>query len=277
MQHWRQVAREWTMAVLGLSTSALSVLLWTAFIAIPLVADELFRILRMGMGSIGAYVQRCWYPPDVEDYEADERHREEVEWGDQYLPERDSETYPTVAKYAERYYEQMLSVSDGLDKRFDDIIKTAAALGAILAAIARVAGSNMLLYVDWLLPSIALFLLAVILSARGRRPATMKTPITPRLLLKLVEHSLMNEADPESHPTERQVQATIAATYHVAADGMNVLNKWKAEQLKRTTFCFCFGLALLPLVFFAAPTNPSSSQNPERQIPSANANPSGKR
>jgi hypothetical protein len=59
----------------------------------------------------------------------------------------------------------------------------------------------------------------------------------------------LDRGQAKKRPTKTQMEAGIAASYHYATVGIQMMNDWKARQLSRATFLFCSGLILLMLAF----------------------------
>ena len=202
---------------------------------------------------------KTWYTaPNLDEPEGDETHLSAVKFLEGYQPARsgddkEDKAYETALKYAERYYDQAVKLTEVLDKKLDDLMRNAGVLGGIIASAAKFLPAGQRLEGSWMLAA-PLFCLvaAVVISALTRGPANMAIPAEPRALLEV--------ADLESRPTKGQLDAIGAALYNVASAAMNRVNIWKSTQLKRTTALFCLGVALLLFVMIIGPLVSSSTK-----------------
>ena len=60
------------------------------------------------------------------------------QWALDYDPPREDEDYSMALGYAEKRYEEMLNLSEVLDKKLDGLARTSLAIGVLIATVARV-------------------------------------------------------------------------------------------------------------------------------------------
>lgn len=96
-------------------------------------------VRRYPLRRIRGWLRGWVEPPDVEN---EEWFQEEEAWVLNYLPPRDDESYEVTYKYAESRYNAGLELSETLDKKLDDLVRTSAAIGAIVATVVRVLGTG---------------------------------------------------------------------------------------------------------------------------------------
>ncbi len=177
---------------------------------------------------------RSWvFPPSVR---FDSEFIEATRWAEGYSPQNPGEVYARVSKFAESQYQYMTSLSDGLDKKADDLLRfMTTIMGVVIAA-----GAGRLITFErpWAaLLSLGPISLALIAAIRIRTPQSTTTPMNPRELLKI--------ADLKSTPTAEQLESVLAASYHVAILGMKSLTSWKARMLNRSVLAFLTAFLLL--------------------------------
>jgi hypothetical protein len=78
-------------------------------------------------------------PPDPR---TSEGFLETRQWALDYIPPREDEVYAIALDYAEKRYEEMLNLSEALDKKLDDLARTSLAIGVLIATVARVLGAE---------------------------------------------------------------------------------------------------------------------------------------
>ena len=111
----------------------------------------------------------CFRPPKyVEEFEETEG------WVARYAALRDTEdgTYSLAREYAKERYDEVVSVSEGLDTKLDELARTALTIAAIVATAARVLGLDTALFRSPLAALAIVFSVATVFIAvqRGRRP-----------------------------------------------------------------------------------------------------------
>ncbi|WP_165227115.1 hypothetical protein [Aquisphaera insulae] len=183
------------------------------------------------------------------------------QWALDYIPRREDEIYDLALKYAENRYEEMLKLSEILDKKLDDLARTSLAIGVIIATVARVLGANTPLGRSSLLIwAVISFALSVLVAVWSRGPTTYGTPLEIRNLLKVV--------DEQPDLTRGKAEAVLASSYHTAVIGMYATNEWKARQLWRGTSFLLAGIVLLATILITAgppsstPSQPSEGAGP---------------
>jgi hypothetical protein len=177
-----------------------------------------------------------WSPPQFVNHPI---FRENEQWALDYMPSDKPEVHSVVLQFAESRYDQICDVFEKLDKKADDLIRTAGAIGAALVAAAKFVEVGRPSLVA---PAVACLVLASIVATRARGPALLTLPIHVRDLLKV--------ADLEIVESKGQVEAAAAASLHCAIMGMRTINDWKATQLQRASAFFCGSLVLLLLLIF---------------------------
>lgn len=197
----------------------------------------------------------CWFfnwvdswrrPPDPS---RSEGFLETRQWALDYDPSREAEAYGLALGYAEKRYEEMLNLSEVLDKKLDDLARTSLAIGILIATAARVLGPNTPLGRSRLLIwAVISFALSVLVAVWSRGPTIYGIPLEIRGLLKVMD----------DHPnlTKTKTEAVLASSYHVAVVGTYATNEWKAAQLWRATSFLLAGIVLLVAVLIhAAPSD----------------------
>jgi len=172
-----------------------------------------------------------WAPPPLQD---NPEYQAADEWTLDYMP-TDKEVYEPVLHFAERQYDQMVKLAENLDKKADDLMRTAGTIGAaLLTAATLLLGSGRATLV---LPAVVCLVLVVIAAARIRGPVALTVPMSARDLLNVADHELIRTAN--------QVEGAAAASLNFATVGMKLAVDWKAGQLRRATALFCISLVLL--------------------------------
>ncbi len=178
---------------------------------------------------------------------------EEDNWVLDYFPVRDDESYKVTLDYAEKRYKAALDLSAELDKKLDDLVRTAATIGTIIATVARVLGpslasENPFKHQKLLVLSLFFLTLTILIGAWSRRPAKIRTPVKMRGILMLVDKQSYRTPGGEQmwrFLSEEQIKGLLTSSFHVAEIGTNELNDWKASQLVRATSLFCLGIGVL--------------------------------
>jgi len=167
------------------------------------------------------------------------------QWALDYDPPREGEDYTLALEYAEKRYEEMLNLSEVLDKKLEGLARTSLAIGVLIATVARALGSNTPLGRSPLLIwAVISFALSVLVAVWSRSPTIYGTPLEIRDLLKVMD----------DHPelTKNKTEAVLASSYHVAVVGTYATNEWKAGQLWRATTLLLAGIVLLVAILITA-------------------------
>jgi hypothetical protein len=167
------------------------------------------------------------------------------QWALDYDPIREGEDYTLAREYAEKRYEEMLNLSEVLDKKLDGLARTSLAIGVLIATVARVLGAETPLGRSPLLIwAVISFALSVLIAVWSRSPTIYGTPLEIRNLLKVMD----------DHPelTKNKTEAVLASSYHVAVVGTYATNEWKARQLWRATSALLVGILLLVAMLITA-------------------------
>jgi hypothetical protein len=183
---------------------------------------------------------------------------ETSQWALDYNPVREGEDYGLALEYAAKRYDEMLSLSEVLDKKLDDLARTSLAIGVLIATVARVLGAETPLgRSPMLIWAVISFALSFLVAVWSRGPTIYGTPLEIRNLLKVMD----------DHPelTKSKTEAVLASSYHVAVVGTYATNEWKAQQLWRATTLLFVGIVLLvAMLVIAGPSDPSPSVNKVR-------------
>jgi len=167
------------------------------------------------------------------------------QWALDYNPPREGEDYTLALEYAEKRYEEMLNLSEVLDKKLEGLARTSLAIGVLIATVARALGSNTPLGRSPLLIwAVISFALSVLIAIWSRGPTIYGTPLEIRDLLKVMD----------DHPelTKNKTEAVLASSYHVAVVGTYATNEWKAGQLWRATTLLLAGIVFLVAMLITA-------------------------
>jgi hypothetical protein len=228
--------------------------------------------------SAWSWLRSWWHPPDLNylvEIGKDKDLKNAYEWAGDYAPTRNGEIYEAILDFAEKSYEEMVNVSDGLDKKADDLMKISGTIGAALAAAGRISGASALLSSRPVLFSVGSLVFTMLICARTRKPVKKIVPMTIKAAIEVAECGVLPYVATEIgdagtveatattpsedpgvviiplpvHPSALQVKATIAASYHWATVGTQYVIEWKAKQIGRATFAFCLGLVLLVYTF----------------------------
>jgi hypothetical protein len=175
------------------------------------------------------------------------------QWALDYDPPREDEDYTLALEYAEKRYEEMLNLSEVLDKKLDGLARTSLAIGVLIATVARVLGAETPLGRSPLLIwAVISFAVSVLVAIWSRGPTLYGTPLEIRNLLKVMD----------DHPAMKKpkTEALLASSYHVAVVGTYATNEWKARQLWRATTLLLVGIILLVVMLITAgPSDPSQA------------------
>lgn len=160
------------------------------------------------------WIGSWWHPPAPE---AAVGFIETRQWALDYIPLREGDDYALVLEYAEKRHEEMLGLSAEMDKKLDDLARTALAIGVLVATAARVLGVNSDFGRSSLLTgAVVAFAASVLVAVWARRPTIYTTPMEIRGLLKVVDHDL--------ELSKNKTMALLAASYHYALVGTNATN-----------------------------------------------------
>jgi hypothetical protein len=210
--------------------------------------------MQLYLTSILAWCKTWWSPPV---YLNESRFRDVERWALDFMPEQDEkDLYAPILIFSERYYERALKSTENLDKKADDLIRVASAIGAALAATAKIAGASKAVV---MLPAIGLLILTIIIATRARLPAFQATPIDIRTLIEIAKHEsshkvlgILGELNRVSIQSKGQVEQIIAATIQCAVVGVQLLNDWKAKQIERASTLFCLAMTSLFVIMISS-------------------------
>ena len=214
-----------------------------------------------------------WHPPDLDKLLEIKENQDLVlayDWEIRFAPSRNGTVYEAVLKYAENYYKEVIDTSDALDKKSDDLMRISGTVAAALAAAGRIESLQAAFGSVFIVFAIICLVLSMLICASARRPVRKAVPMTIKAAMEVTELSGIPMIPDEDEnfvednsvdllkswsptilvtPTTAQVKATIAASYHWAVTGTQVVVEWKANLLKRATFVFCVGLVLIVVGF----------------------------
>jgi hypothetical protein len=192
----------------------------------------------MAAWQVPAWVipSRSWlYAPAIE---RDAAYQEAIAWARDFTPEAEKEWYSTALDHAHRNYTLTVDHFDAIDRKTDDLMKTAVTLTALLVGAVKALNIEL---TWWFSVAFVCFLAAIVLAVMARRPTLQATPGDVREVLGFVEDFRIND--------RYQIEALLAASFHCAVVGTQPLIRWKAQQLVRATALFVLGILLLPLSF----------------------------
>lgn len=170
--------------------------------------------------------------------EADANFQNAVAWAREFTPEADKQSYSTALDHAHRKYALSVDHFDAIDKKTDELMKTAVTLTTLLVAAAKALEIEL---TWWFYAAFACFLGAIVLAVITRRPTLPETPGNVREVLSFVDDFRIHD--------HFQIEALLAASFHCAVVGTQPLIRWKAQQLVRATSLFVLSVLLLPLSF----------------------------
>ena len=181
-------------------------------------------------------------PPKAEE---DQSFKESKDWVSNYSPVGLPENGEFLVDFAKNQYDLIRGMVDELDKKADDLMRTILAVfGALLTLVTlkviSIDSGISVLTVAGLFSQFTGLLIATF----SRIPTSLQTPTSPKDLIMV--------SDGPSHPTKAQLQSAVAASYHLAYLGEQILNKWKSNRLKLANRLFLLGLVLLAI---ALPVN----------------------
>jgi hypothetical protein len=201
--------------------------------------------IRAAAGSAWKWLASWMHPPEDLDGR-DETKR----WATSYAALRDADdsTYSLAREYAKERYDELVTVSQSLNTKLDELARTALTIGAIVATLVRVLGLDTALSRSPLAALAIVFsVLTVLTSALTRRPNKSWKPMNARTFLEA--------ADLVPNLPKSRIEGVTAASYHFAVIGMTAAVEWKAGQLRRATWLFCISLVLIALmVIFPLPS-----------------------
>ena len=224
------------------------------------------------------WLKSWWHPPDLDhivEIGENEDIKKAYDWAEAFSPTRNSEVYEAILEFAEKSYAEMTHISDGLDKKADDLMKISGTVGAALAAAGRISSATAWLTSRPLMFAIGCLVFTMLVCARARKPMKKVVPMTIKAAIEVAEQSALPYLATETggkgtieaaaqdpgeasgvviiplpvRPSALQVKAVIAASYHWATVGTQYVIEWKAQQIKRATIAFCSGLVLLVYAF----------------------------
>ena len=224
-------------------------------------------------GFLGTVIQALriaksfWQPPNLQrevDIDNDQALREAYEWAINYVPVRNGEVYETILDHAKGLYKEITEISEGLDKKADELTKISAAIGAALAAAGRIASIQDALTTFPVFIAIICLIVTMLIGSWARRPTRTVVPMNARTALEVAEQTHlptipedgvavspsapdveMTEPSTKVIPSPAQVKAVIAASYHWAVTGTQYVVEWKARLVTTANLFFCFGLTML--------------------------------
>jgi hypothetical protein len=185
-----------------------------------------------------------WYVPDLTwvsapPFESDASYLAAVAWAREFSPEAGKDSYSAALQHANQKYSTSLGHFDALDKKADDLMRTAVTVAALLVAAVKAFDVEMS---GWMVAAFLCFLAAVVVSAIARRPGLQATPGEIREVLGFAEDFRISD--------RFQVEALVAASLHCAVVGMEPAIRWKSDQLRRATVLFVVGVLLLLSIAF---------------------------
>lgn len=180
---------------------------------------------------------REWFVAPVLQDDAD--YQDAVRWAREFTPEPNKDSYSVAYEHAKRKYDQSVAHFDALDKKADELMKTAVTIAALLVGAIKAIDVNV---TPWLVGAFPAFLGTIILSAITRRPTLQATPGSVHEVVGFVEDFRIR--DPH------QVEALVAASLRCAVVGTRMSIRWKSNQVSRATVLFVVGVLLLFSVFF---------------------------
>ncbi len=185
----------------------------------------------------------AWYVPHklwimAPAIDQDSKFLEAQTWAKQFTPEADKSSYSTALDHAHRKYSLSVDHFDAIDKKTDDLMKTAVTLTALLVAAVKALEIEL---GGWFYTAFACFIAAIVLCVISRRPTLPQTPGNVREVLGFVEDFRIKDSF--------QIEALLAASFHCAVVGTQPLIRWKSQQLTRATVLVVLGVVLLPLSF----------------------------
>ena len=170
-----------------------------------------------------------------------EKYQEELQWAHQYEP-AEKVGYVAALDHAEAYYKLVVDSFDVLDAKANSLVQTAGAMTLVITATAQLAARHpetLKGTLAWALPSLAFFVLTVILAVSAQMAGTQTAPTSPRQILEIAANPRIQNED--------QVRALVAASLHCAALGLGLATRSKARRLRSATFCLFVGLLALSL------------------------------
>lgn len=208
------------------------------------------------------------FPPDID---KQEWFIDEDKWALDYFPPREDDSYRITLEYAEKRYKACLDLSADLDKKLDDLVRTAATVGTIIATVMRFLGTdNPFRDSKLLIPSLICFGVTVLVAAWSRRPTKIRTPAKIRGVLVVTDKPSYIKGTGEQiwgYLSEGKIKALLTSSFHLAEVGTNEVNEWKAKQLRRATIFFCVGVVLLFLMLITSSSRPASGQGSGQPSP----------
>ena len=116
--------------------------------------------------------------------ETDTRFQEASNWAREFMPETDKESYCTALDHAHRKYKLTVDHFDAIDRKTDDLMKTAVTLTALLVGAVKALELEL---TDWFYVTFACFIASIVLAIISRRPTLPETPGSVREVLSFVE------------------------------------------------------------------------------------------
>lgn len=209
----------------------------------------------------GTWLRSWWHAPDPN---TSEGFLDNEQWALNYTPARNEDIYSLTSAFAQARYAEVWSVSESLDKKFDDLAKTVIAIVVIVATVTRGVGTVATISRSPLLATLAVlttasFALSLLVSICSRGPAGLGTPLTIRDLLTVV--------DSDDALGKDKVEGLLSASFHLAVVETNASNVWKAKQLQRAITLLVGGVSLLlVLLIILMPSSSSSSQEEQAEV-----------
>lgn len=180
-----------------------------------------------------------WLIPSVEwilapDLELDAPYRDAILWAREFTPQAEKDSYGVAYEHAKRKYDRSVAHFDALDKKADELMRTAVTIAALFVAAIKALDVNV---TGWTIGAFAMFLLTIVLAAITRRPTLQATPGSVREVLDFVDDYRIHD--------RHQIEALVAASLRCAIVGMQPAIRWKSNQISRATALFVGGVLLL--------------------------------
>ena len=159
-------------------------------------------------------------------------------WAREFTPEPGKEAYGIALEHAKRKYDEAVGHFDMLDKKADELMRTAVTIAALLVAAIRALDVEVSI---WLVLALVFFLLTTIVAAITRRPTLQATPGSVHEVLGFVDDFRIRD--------RHQIEALVAASLRCAIVGTQLAIRWKSVQISRATVMFVIGVVLVLPVF----------------------------
>lgn len=168
----------------------------------------------------------------------DVAYQQAVAWAREFTPEPGKDSYSVAFEHAKRKYDENVAHFDALDKKADELMRTAVTIAALLVGAIKALDVTV---TPWLIGAFLAFLGTIIVSAIARRPTPQATPGSVQEVLRFVEDFRIQD--------RHQIEALVAASLRCAIVGTQLAIRWKSDQVSRATALFVTGVLLLLSVF----------------------------